>query len=245
MMAHSPKYGLSLKFRTQDGGGRAIYKKGVYEERLTNYFLKKLDLQKGDVILDVGANIGWYSNFFSKHFPDTEIHSFEPDPENFEILLFNLKKNGSTSVIPNKLGVGKETETKQLYLYKKSNIGRHSMLDINEGPVIDIETVSLDEYVQQKSIDVSKIKFLKIDIEGYEYFAFLGAQEVLNHVPVIMAEFSPGYMRKGGVEPADLLHLLRTKGLKPFVINGLDLESIDDETLLKRDTNINLLWKRG
>lgn len=245
MTASAPKYGLKLKFRTQDGGGRAIYKKGLYEERLTNYFVHRLDLREGDIVFDVGANIGWYSNIFATQFDRVEVHAFEPDPENYKVLVENLRKNNADRVIVNNIGVGERSETKKLFLYKESNIGRHSMLDINEGPSIDVEITSFDDYVTQKQLDYTRIKFLKIDIEGFEYSAFKGGVEFLKHVPTIMAEFSPGYMRKGGVEPADLLKLLRSYGFVPHVIRDLELDSIDDESLLSRDTNINLLWKKG
>ncbi len=244
MTAVSPKYGLKLRFITQDGGGRAIYKKGLYEERLSNYFVKMLDLKEGDIAFDVGANLGWYSNLLATQFEGIEIHSFEPDPQNYELLQHNLKVNQADGVITNQLGIGEHTETKQLHLYKKSNIGRHSMLEINEGPTIDVETVSFDDYMDAKGLDYSRVSFLKIDIEGFEYFAFLGGKKFLEHVPIIMAEFSPGYMREGGVEPAGLLDLLRSYDFRPYVINGLDLDPIEDSILLKRDKNINLLWKK-
>lgn len=244
MIAHSKKYGMSFKFRTQDGGGRLIYKRGVYEEELTNYFLKKLELTQGDIVFDVGANIGWYSNLFSKYFPEVEVHSFEPDPENHKLLLSNIKRNKAGSVVLNKKGVGEKTEKKKLYLYKKSNVGRHSMLDINQGPSIEVSTTSFDDYLAEKELEVSKIKFLKIDIEGFEYFAFLGGKRFLENVPLIMAEFSPGYMRKGGISPDKLIELLKSFHFKPFVINGLSLMPISDQDLLSRDKNINLLWKK-
>ena len=242
MIAHSPKYDLKLKFRTQDGGGRAIYKQGLYEERLTNFLIQKLHFNEGDLIFDVGANIGWYSNLFAKHKPAARVYCFEPDPENFEVLLSNLERNDSKTVTANKLGIGEQSETKKLYLYKKSNVGRHSMLDINEGPYIEVKVVSLDEFIRSQQLDFTKVKFLKIDIEGFEYFAFKGATEFLSHVPFILAEFSPGYMRNGGVEPAELLSLLHGFGFDPFFIEGLELIPKTDEELLERDKNINLIW---
>jgi FkbM family methyltransferase len=242
MIAYSPKYDLHLKFITQDGGGRAIYKTGLYEERLTHFILEKLHLTSNDLVFDVGANIGWYSNLLGKHKPDAQIHSFEPDPTNFEILSGNLERNNIKNVHLNNVGVGEKEETLKLYLYKKSNIGRHSMLDINDGPFIEVPIVSLDEYIRSRKLSFENLRFLKIDIEGFEYFAFLGATEFLKHVPIILAEFSPGYMRKGHVDPAKLLTLLRTADFSPFVIDGLDLLPITDEELLGRNDNINLLW---
>lgn len=242
MIAHAPKYGLKLKFRTPDGGGRAIYKRGLYEEPLTNYLVQKLSLEEGDLVFDVGANIGWYSCLLSRHKPGARIYSFEPDPENFELLCGNLERNSSKRVHPVNMGIGEKTETRRLYLYKTSNVGRHSMLNINQGPTIDVEVTSLDEFVDENELDFERVAFLKIDIEGFEYSAFKGAEEFLSHVPLLLAEFSPGYMREGGVEPADLLELLHDHGFDPFSIEGLDLVPKDDEELLDRDTNINLLW---
>ena len=244
MIAHSPRYGLKLKFRTPDGGGRAIYKRGLYEEPLTNYLVRELECEDGDLIFDVGANIGWYSCLLSRHHPGVRIFCFEPDPENYELLRGNLKRNSVERVHAAMMGIGEKTETRTLYLYKKSNVGRHSMLDINEGPTIDVEVTSLDEFVEENDLDFERVAFLKIDIEGFEYFAFKGAEKLLRHVPLLLAEFSPGYMREGGVEPADLLELLHGHGFDPFSIEGLDLISRGDEELLDRNRNINLLWLR-
>lgn len=245
MTAYSPKYDIRLRFRTPDGGGRAIYKKGLYEERMTNFIVHTIKPEDGDVLLDVGANIGWYSILMAKTFPQARIHCFEPDTENYDVLTRNIERNGITQVTANQLGVGAKSETKKLYLYKKSNIGRHSMLDINDGPSIDVKVIALDEYFLEKGIDIQKVKFLKIDIEGFEYFAFQGAEKLLGSIPILLAEFSPGYMRKGGVEPEDLLDLMQSHGYKPYVVNGLDLVPIDRDELLGRDSNINLIWKKG
>lgn len=244
MIAYSEEYNLRFKFKTQDGGGRKIYKRGFYEERVTNYLLSELSLSSDDIVFDVGANIGWYSCLLSRAFPGIEIHCFEPDPENYDTLISNLRRNEVEKVVPNQLGVGEKAEIKKLYLYKKSNVGRHSMLKINQGPTIDVPLTSFDEYVQENGLDFSRIKFLKIDIEGFEYFAFLGGSEYLKHVPIVMAEFSPGYMRQGGIEPADLLSLLRSNNYDPFRIEGLDLIPMQDDELLGRDHNINLIWKK-
>ncbi len=244
MIGRSKKYDLKFKFRTPDSVGRTIFKHGLYEEDLTNYLLNNLDLKAGDVVFDVGANIGWYSNLLSKYFKGVEIHSFEPDPENFEILVSNLERNKSENVFPNNCGIGEKADILKLYLYKKGNQGRHSMLNINSGPSIDVKITSFDEYVKEKSIDVSRIKFLKIDIEGYEYFAFLGGKEFLKHVPTILAEFSPGYMRKAGLEPDKLLKLLRSYNYSPFVVKETGLQPIEDNELLSGDFNVNLIWKK-
>ncbi len=246
MIGHSAKYDLKFKFRAPDSVGRLIYKKGVYEEELTDYFLNNLDLKLGDIVFDVGANIGWYSVLLSKHFSGVEIHSFEPDPENFKLLKSNLELNKSQKVIPNNIGLGKETGIMKLNLYKKGNLGRHSMLNINDdnGPKIAVSITSFDEYVKKMQLNLSKIKFLKIDIEGFEYFAFLGGKDFLNHVPTIMAEYSPGFMRKDGLDPANMISLLRSHNYRPFMVKGANLDPVQDDFLLSADSNLDLIWKK-
>lgn len=246
LTGYSVKYGLKFRFRTPDSVGRLIYKKGVYEEELTDYLIKNLDLGKGDIIFDVGANIGWYSILLSKFFSGVQVHSFEPDPENFKILKFNIELNNFENVISNNIGIGKQTDIVKLYLYKNGNLGRHSMLNINDGlgSTIDVNISSFDEYINNMKLNLLKIKFLKIDIEGYEYFAFLGGKEFLNHVPTILAEFSPSYMRKEGLDPAKLIFLLKSYDYRPFIIKGVNLEPIDDAFLLSVESNCDLIWKK-
>ncbi len=244
LVGHAEKYGLSMRFRAPDGGGRKIYKRGIYEEDFSDFLLCDLTLTTDDVVLDIGANIGWYSVLLSKYFPQARIFSFEPDPENFHCFQSNIERNACTNITSVEKGAGEATETKTLYLYKKSNVGRHSMLSINEGPTIEVQVVSLDEFLRDQQVDLSKIKFLKIDIEGYELNAFKGARKVLENVPMIMAEFSPGYMRKGGLEPEELLDFLADFGFTPFELIDGQLQPADKSALLARDKNVNLIWKR-
>jgi FkbM family methyltransferase len=237
---------LKIRFSTPDGGGREIYKKGYYEPDLSDYLLRHLWFEKGDIIFDVGANVGWYSVLLSSYFArEATIYAFEPDPDNYSSLLWNLEKNHCPNVVAVKKGIAEQAETRHLHKYKSSNPGRHSMLDINPGPSIAVETISFNEFIEEQQLDAGRIRFLKIDIEGYEYFAFKGGSKLLEHVPVILAEFSPGYMRKGGVDPAGLIHLLSSYGYTPFVPGYHEKKKITVEELLKREKNINLIWEKN
>ena len=245
LIGSSDEYSLRLKFKTQDGGGREIYKKGIYEPEITELLLRNLKLSAGDVVLDVGANIGWYSLLMSRFENEgIDIHSFEPDPDNYKCLTYNLELNNALNVKAHNMGVSDISGIKTLYLYKKSNTGRHSMLEINSGDSINVKAMSFDDFLIDQNVAPSSVKFLKIDIEGFEYFAFKGGPKLLTEVPYIIAEFSPGYMRKGGVEPSKLLELLRSFDYQPYNITG-GVSSIDNETLLRREHNIDLLWVKG
>lgn len=246
LVGQSAKYKLKLKFKTQDAIGRKIFKSGLYEEEISS-FLLQLPWQDGDIMLDVGANIGWYSLLLARQVPQQiSIYAFEPEPDNFRCLQYNLKKNNIQTVSAFQLGISDKAATKTLHLYKKSNTGRHSMLNINGPNTITVDTLSLDQFLNQEQLDVGQVKLMKIDIEGFEYFAFLGARGLLARLPYIMAEYSPGYMRNGGLEPAELLRLLYGFDYVPYGITEAGLEKLEKTALLQAERNINIFWvKKG
>lgn len=79
-----------------------------------------------------------------------------------------------------------------------------------------------------------------MDIEGYEYFALAGAKNVLQKVELLLMEFAPVYMRKGNVDPNDLLILLKDQNLFPYILQGNQLVPVSFEFLNNREKNIDL-----
>ena len=163
---------------------------GRYEnnllEYLENFIKQKIPNSKDLCVLDIGANIGNHSIFFSELFE--RVYSFEPNPLTFEILNINSRyackrKNIQTF----KIGISNKNEK----VYFRNNL-------INSG---NSSIISEEEYNQNKDnsfkIDVvtlDKIDFLggrnigliKIDIEGHELNALKGAENLIRqHKPVI------------------------------------------------------------
>lgn len=244
LVAYTPKFKLYFKFKTEDVQGRLIYKRGIYEEELTHFLLHNLKLEAHDIIFDIGANLGWYSLLLNKISPKSQIYAFEPDPVNFTILEQNIKLNNAKEIRAQQLALSDSSESKTLYLYPSKNSGRHSLLPINSGQQMQVLTVALDEFVDNSKLDYSKIKFIKIDIEGYEYFAFMGAKKVLEFVPYILSEYSPNYMKKGKINPEDLLHLLYSYSFVPHSLEKQKLIELTKEEILSKGHNINIFWKK-
>jgi FkbM family methyltransferase len=242
LTAKDNKYGIRFKFKTEDVVGRHIYKSGEYEKSLSEFVAKYLSFQEGDVALDVGANIGWYSLLLDKLMPDNSlIYAFEPDPLNYGLLCSNIKLNNASKVVPVNFALSDKNEVRKLYQYSNNNLGRHSLLDINEGNYVEVETITLDSYIDSVGIDVARVKFIKIDIEGYEYFALCGANNLLDQVTTVISEFVPRYMEKGGVEPERFLDLLIEKGFDSYVIRDGDLVSQDKAALLMKKA-CDIVW---
>lgn len=242
LTAKDNKYGIRFKFKTEDVVGRHIYKSGEYEKDLSEFVAKHLAFQEGDVALDVGANIGWYSLLLDKLMPDNSlIYAFEPDPLNYGLLCGNIKLNNASKVVPVNFALSDKNEVRKLYQYSNNNLGRHSLLDINQGNYVEVETITLDSYINSAGIDVARVKLIKVDIEGYEYFALCGANDLLDHVTTVISEFVPHYMEKGGVEPERFLDLLIEKGFDPYIIREGGLVAQDKAALLMKKA-CDIVW---
>ena len=96
---------------------------GVWEETLTNYLKKTV--KEGNVVLDIGANIGYFTLLLAKLVGTKgRVFAFEPEPNNFSLLKKNVEEDGYTNVILENKGVSYENKTTKLYL-SKGNIGQH------------------------------------------------------------------------------------------------------------------------
>jgi FkbM family methyltransferase len=245
LIAKENRFGSRFKFKVEDVIGRHIYKRGEYEDDLSNYLSNSISFNDDDIALDIGANIGWYSILLNKLMPATSsIYAFEPDPLNYRLLTENINLNNANNIVSVNKALSNQQEIKKLYRYSNKNLGRHSLLDINKGEYVEVEALVLDKYLESKNIDISKVKFAKIDIEGYEYFALSGATKVLQYIQCLISEFVPSHMKKGGVDPVSLINLLEEKGFTPNVIKSGAVCSISEEELLNIEA-CDIIWLKN
>lgn len=247
LTAHAAILNLRFKFRIEDAGGRQIYKRGIYEEDLTQFLLTTLPNIVGTsgLVLDVGANLGWYSVILEKALPaGVRVLALEPDPDNFDLLQSNLQLNACTRVLALRVAASDFDGEKVLYLYPKKNAGRHSLPPINAiaGPLV--HSKPLDLLLSAEGFDAQNVKFVKIDIEGYELVALRGMSSILQRCPLILAEYSPQFMRRGGLEPGDLVSLLEDRGFRPHLLSNGRLVKTDRPSLLSATHNLNVFWAR-
>lgn len=164
---------------------------GTYENEIQQAIVNLV--KPGEIIYDIGANIGFLTLLFAKMTgPSGHVYAFEAFPENIMRLTNNIERNGFqnwTTVIPaavlNKTGpveffIGPSTNVGKV----KGSAGRDS---ISYEGSIQVEGISIDEYIQRSRIPPPNI--IKLDIEGGEVLALPGMQELLkNHHPIVMIE---------------------------------------------------------
>ena len=142
----------------------AIAEDGLYEPEVTA-LLKKI-LKKDAIVVDVGANIGWYTLLAAKTVGvNGKVIAFEPAPENYRLLKKSIKINNFNNVIAYRLCVSNISGTNKLYLGTQ-NLGGHSLKTKSGNNSIDVKTTTLDTTL--KELHVENVDLLKIDVEGAE-----------------------------------------------------------------------------
>ena len=243
LTANVPPLGLQVRAYSRDLVGRHLYKRGTYETELSTYVLRHLQMPEDAIVLDIGANLGWYSLLLGRRFPNARIHAFEPEPRNLELLRENLKLNHVRNVSVHAAAVAEQGGTMELYPYAEKNMGRHSLLPINDQKPVSVQVVQLDEFLVEQVVAPEQVGFVKIDVEGYEVPALRGAQKLLAAGPPILSEFAPKYMRRGGLEPRDYLELFAGHGYAPFEFDGQQLQPCTEQRL-QGEQRLDLIWVR-
>jgi FkbM family methyltransferase len=198
------------------GSGGIIVSLGIYEPLETE--IVKKEVKKGDVVLDLGANIGYYTLIFAKLVGEEgKVFAFEPEPTNFSLLKKNVEINGYKNVVLIQKAASNITGETRLYLSEDNEVN-HRIYDSYDGrQSIEIEATRLDDYFKNYN---GKIDFIKMDIQGAEGRAIQGMSNLLkkNYNVKIAMEFSPMLLEKFGTAPEECLRLLTEFGFKVFEI---------------------------
>lgn len=132
------------------------------------------------VIADIGANIGNHTVFFSKICRATKIYSFEPQKEMYEILQKNVELNHCVEVQLFNFALGNKKGMLSIHDFDPTNWGGTSFVQDNNGN-IPVETFD--------SLNIQKVDFMKIDVEGAEVNVLQGAIETIKRdKPLIWCE---------------------------------------------------------
>jgi len=189
-----------------DAISRKIFIDGFFEKReldvLKNFLKQKL--RDFETCLDIGANIGNHSLFFSNIF--TQVVSFEPNDSTFKVLAIN--SNLANNIRAVNVGLGSKNATLDAFV-DPLNIGGAAVSDSSEAN-IQFKIVALDEYLKENP--TSSISFIKMDVEGYELEALKGASETLEkYQPILALEL---HVKKERLQSESILGFLQEKDYK-------------------------------
>jgi FkbM family methyltransferase len=202
-----------------DNIGLTINLEGRYErdilDALSRFLTQHLHIDTDTAVLDVGANIGNHSVFFSEIF--SKVYAFEPNPQAYYLLQYN---SAGSNIVPLNYGLSSENSTVNFSI-NPINLGGSKVIDGCSSPgtpslnTIDIEVRRLDDNLQIKNQVVSLIK---IDVEGHELQVLEGAAEFIRaSQPVIVFEQSQDAICEG---TSDTIDFLRDRNYRFFTIQS-------------------------
>ncbi len=183
-------------------GAKIIYT-GNYEPALKKVF--RSVIQKGDYVLDVGANIGFHTLYFAELVGATgQVRAFEPVPKNFKALEANIRLNNFNHIKAQKMALSNKEE--QLYIQadeNSENPGTFNLFELNGDTLIHC-------YRGDEIIGTERVDFIKIDVEGYESFVIDGLLETIKkNRPRIIFEYDKHYHQKTGLPEDYIFSLLQ------------------------------------
>jgi FkbM family methyltransferase len=189
------------------------------------------------VLFDVGANKGDFSYEWLNIFSNSEVYGFEPIPEIYEIFKERFKKDNRVNTynfgLSNKSG-------KRIFYYLLNGFDGCSGLHCR--PIYsqyNYDEIKVDIKVFDNIISFPKSDYIKIDVEGHEYFVLLGMEKYIFTYNPKFIQFEAGDTSiDSGISFEQLWKLLEFYGYK---IMNRDLTFIDEKDVVDNHEGQNYL----
>ena len=167
----------------------------IAHELNNNEYDFNIDFKEGDIVIDIGANVGMVSILLAKKFPFLKIYSFEPLKENYDNFIKNIELNNIPKgvIIAENKAVTKDGRliTMSINSANKGGSSTTDVISINSIMTKEnsqVESITLEEIF--KKYNINKLKLLKIDCEGSEYEILYNADtNLLKNIENLRGEF--------------------------------------------------------
>ena len=203
------------------------------------YLIQKI-LKKPEIIIDVGAHAGQFLKMVSSSYNNkVKIIAIEPGLYARSILrlsiFFNRLKN--IFVIPMAVSDQKDFSFLNIPEKRKNSFGfglSHMSTDCDDFLERNfkihydyVSVTTIDQIV--KDLEIEKVDLIKMDIEGFEYKALLGASETLEKFkPIIYIELMANSLNRNNDSLNDVYNFLRKLNYKSYCIKDSDLEEFNE-----------------
>lgn len=209
-------YGIRFRYYSWD---RSTFNKLIPRENYRQEFsaIKNL-INPGDIVFDVGANMGIHSVYMSRLAGNNgKVRAFEPVLRTFQELKATIHLNKCKNVITENIALSNEQGTKTMqifdrHLHEWNTFGKPDFGGIKPIETCDVKVDTLDNYCMTNNI--SRIDFLKIDVEGFEKHVLTGSSDMLKNKKInfISFEISQIPLRGAGISSDEVIRLLNSYG---------------------------------
>ena len=224
--------GLNWNLDLSQGIDFAIFLQGSFEPETVRFYSKII--QPGDVVIDIGANIGAHTLHFAQLVgPNGRVIAFEPTDYAFSKLQRNLELNPALRnrvvamqvLLDSGEGVKPESIPSSWELSGKSTNRKHTVHLGTYNSVDSAVTKTLDSVLSELAI--SRVEFIKLDVDGYELSVLKGAKNTLEKTSAkIIMEICPYIYQEYGYTLSVILDLLKQYNMYDFKKRKAMLDNI-------------------
>ncbi len=209
---------LKLKIDRSRTMGASFYWAGFHEFREFIFMHRFL---KGDMVaLDVGANLGEYTLFMAKRLGDGKVFSFEPMTKMVELLEKNIALNGFKNVQVCPFGLADRNYVAQVHEVDDPHegLGTFYLGERKSKQATNVELRTLDSVFG--SLNVNRIDFIKMDIEGSELHALKGGSKTMARFrPYVLIEINAPTYNAAGYSVADVSTFFLELNYAPHLVS--------------------------
>jgi FkbM family methyltransferase len=215
--------GSKMYLINEDGGlSKQLLKYGIREVGATKETAALL--KPGMVVIDIGANLGYYALLEAKMIDNGFVYAIEPVKENVEVFQKSIELNGYKNIKVYLCAIGSENKYEEMTITYKSNCGSLVKKSRNEKLVKErrkVKTITLNDF--SKRLGLSRIDFIRMDVEGYEVEIIKGMDQAVGLMPegaMLSIEIHPKAYPAPFIPILNMLDAIKNYGFKvrKFVI---------------------------
>lgn len=243
---------MFLDLKNDSGISKELYIFGKREHDATNFILSSNLVKEGDVVLDIGANIGYYALIWSKLIGDNgKVYALEPVKNNFRMLVKNINLNDANNITPFNIAAGRENKKEFINVAKAGNISSFFNKEAEITGKEEVDLIKIDDFLKDKEYPT----LVRMDVEGYAGEILKGMKNTLKTTKYLLIEIHPHIKNKKQKEEfasilmdngfkvekifIDINTGMSSKGLFPLLINFINKRIYKSKRMQQRLENIN------
>jgi FkbM family methyltransferase len=228
------RFGVRFECDLNDKVTRLIYYTGF--DRKDCRILRRL-VNPGSVIVDAGANVGYFSLLFAKWIrSEGVVHAFEPFPGTADRFERNLKLNTTLqrSVILHRSALSDFVGSTNMSIPDKKNLGCNYLGHEGEN---EVGVTTLDEFCVKQQLN--RLDLLKVDVEGSEVALLRGAEQTIRRFrPILMIEVNPAALQRFGYVSSDLIQAIGKHGYRMHHATRFGLKLLERLPVYGEEPNV-------
>ena len=218
----APAFRMQLS-ETDEAHGEIAFT-GFYELALSRRFVA--DAGSGGLLVDVGANYGYFSLLWLSGRAGNQVVAFEASPRNHAPLRANIARNNCQARVQiHELALGQTPGTAKFSLGQEGQTGWGGLVPDEDSAEVAVQVDTLDQMIGNSVV----VDLLKIDVEGADSWVLQGARRLLSEKRVrqIYFEQNRARMKALGIAEDEAVTLLESLGYKCSILSGVGTEIVE------------------